>query len=160
MMCLCCACRSGSGPPCPGPLGIGVHLRNSWTPWDPYSAPTQRDVGAKNGSQGPQLFHCAPKGRNYQGSGSKNPARPGFGTRPDAGPGSFSTIKFGKSPCPSARNSCAARVPNPVQTVAGQSPVRPYQHFCTIRPGPLQGIGGDVPTRRTQILLLSLRRQQ
>ena len=28
--------------------------------WDPYSAPTQRDVGAKNGSQGPQLFHCAP----------------------------------------------------------------------------------------------------
>ena len=43
------------------PRALGVHLRNSWTPWDPYSAPTQRDRGAKNGSQGPQLFHCAPK---------------------------------------------------------------------------------------------------
>ena len=101
--------------------------------------------------QGPVTGQFGPsKGQNYQGSGSENPARPGFGTRPDAGPGSFCTIKFGKSPCPSEKNSCAARVPNLVQMVAGQSPVRPYQHFCTIRPVPLQGIGGDVSTRRTQ----------
>ena len=100
------------------------------------------------------------KGRNYQRAGSENPARSGFSTRPDAGPSSFYTIKFGKLPCPSGSNSCAARVPNPVQMVEGQSPVRTYQHFCIIRLGPLQGIGDGVPTRRTQILLLSLRRQQ
>ena len=100
------------------------------------------------------------KAGNYQGSGSENHVRQDFGTPLDAGPGSFSTIKFGKLPCPFGTNSCAARVPNPVQMVAGQSPVRPDQHFCTIRPGPLQGIGGDVPTRRIQILLLALCLQQ
>ena len=45
----------------------------------------------------------------------ENPARQDFGTRPGAGPGYFSTIKFGKLPCPSEPNSCAERVPNLVQ---------------------------------------------
>ena len=85
------------------------------------------------------------KGQNYQGSGSENPARQDFGTRPDAGPGSFSTIKFGKSPCPSGTNSCAARVPNSVQMAAGQHLIEPYRHFRTFRPGSSWGSVDDAP---------------
>ena len=59
------------------------------------------------------------KAGNYQGSGSENHARQNIGTRLDAGPGSFSNIKFGQLLCPSERNSCAARVSNLVQMPAG-----------------------------------------
>ena len=47
--------------------------------------------------------------------------------------GFFSTIKFGKLPCPSGTNSCAARVPNSVQMAAGQYSIKHYRHFCTTR---------------------------
>ena len=81
------------------------------------------------------------KAGNYQGFGSGNHARQDFGTRLDAGPGSFSTIKFGKPSCPSGTNFFAARVPNLVQMAAGQYSIEPYRHFCTIRPS--SSWGGD-----------------
>ena len=35
---------------------LGVHLQKNWTPCDPYSGPTQRDVGPETGPKAPSSF--------------------------------------------------------------------------------------------------------